>query len=336
MPIVSISINYASLAQLNTGTSTVLSIQPAVLKSFFSQGSSMYALSLKGATFRGTGTHAGSLSITGDLVVGTDKFVSRATLGRVGINTPNPSVALDIAYVTNTDMIYLNNTSTNRAAIISLNAGVRLYSNSNSNDIQIRDSSATTVVNMRPVTRRVGILRTPTTYPLEVNGTCTATSFEGDGANLTGLLPIGTIMDFAGTSGQIPSGWKLCDGTSASGFPSLVTLLQNAGYPYGGSGANPNVPDLRGRTTVAAGGSYAVGGSGGLEAVVVTSTQSALPSHSHNISWQRTPSDNRFRSSPYAFGSPGHVSGSNPAENASASHTNLQPFLVVNKIIRGA
>ncbi|NIV28780.1 MAG: hypothetical protein GWN58_04475, partial [Anaerolineae bacterium] len=43
-----------------------------------------------------------------------------------------------------------------------------------------------------------------------------------------------------------PSGWVLCDGTSYS-TASQPDLFAVVGYTYGGSGANFNVPDLRGR-----------------------------------------------------------------------------------------
>ena len=73
-----------------------------------------------------------------------------------------------------------------------------------------------------------------------VTGTCTATSFAGDGSALTGIqgIPSGVIMLWSGASNAIPSGFVLCDG-------------------------NNSTPDLRDRFVVGAGNSYNVGATGG-------------------------------------------------------------------------
>jgi microcystin-dependent protein len=76
-----------------------------------------------------------------------------------------------------------------------------------------------------------------------------------DGTNncqnlLNAVFPSGMVMDFAGASA--PSGFLLCDGTSylTASYPALFAAI---GYTYGGSGANFNVPDCKGRTTIGAG-----------------------------------------------------------------------------------
>jgi microcystin-dependent protein len=57
-------------------------------------------------------------------------------------------------------------------------------------------------------------------------------------------LPAGSMVDYAGTSA--PAGWLMCDGKSlpVSSYPDLFASI---GYSYGGSGANFNLPDFRGR-----------------------------------------------------------------------------------------
>lgn len=57
-------------------------------------------------------------------------------------------------------------------------------------------------------------------------------------------LPAGSMVDFAGTSA--PAGWLMCDGRSlpTASYPDLFAALS---YSYGGSGANFNLPDFRGR-----------------------------------------------------------------------------------------
>lgn len=57
-------------------------------------------------------------------------------------------------------------------------------------------------------------------------------------------LPAGSMVDYAGTSA--PAGWLMCDGRSlpTATYPDLFAAI---GYAYGGSGANFNLPDYRGR-----------------------------------------------------------------------------------------
>lgn len=71
------------------------------------------------------------------------------------------------------------------------------------------------------------------------------------------LIPAGAIMLWSGSTASVPSGWYLCDGTNGT-------------------------PDLRDRFVVGAGGSYAVGATGGADSVTLDSTQ--IPSHTHTFS----------------------------------------------------
>ena len=68
--------------------------------------------------------------------------------------------------------------------------------------------------------------------------------------NTTSTVPPGAMTDFGGSSA--PAGWLLCDGSSypTSTYPALFAAI---GYAWGGSGANFNVPDMRGRTSIGAG-----------------------------------------------------------------------------------
>jgi microcystin-dependent protein len=65
--------------------------------------------------------------------------------------------------------------------------------------------------------------------------------YEGTGEI---AVPAGVMMDFGGPTA--PSGWFMCDGRSltTAAYPNLFAALQ---YTYGGSGANFNLPDFRGR-----------------------------------------------------------------------------------------
>jgi microcystin-dependent protein len=59
--------------------------------------------------------------------------------------------------------------------------------------------------------------------------------------------PTGMISIHSGSAA--PTGWLLCDGTSY-GSASYTTLFNVIGYTFGGSGANFNVPNLKGKVVV--------------------------------------------------------------------------------------
>ena len=69
-------------------------------------------------------------------------------------------------------------------------------------------------------------------------------------------FPSGGIIIWSGASDAVPSGWALCDGANGT-------------------------PDLRGRFVVGAGGTYAVGASGG--EAVHTLTENEMPRHRHDL-----------------------------------------------------
>ena len=69
-------------------------------------------------------------------------------------------------------------------------------------------------------------------------------------------MPVGGIIIWSGASTAIPTGWKLCDGTSGT-------------------------PNLRDRFIVGAGSTYAVNATGGAATVTLTTAQ--LPSHTHGV-----------------------------------------------------
>ena len=106
----------------------------------------------------------------------------------------------------------------------------------------------------------------------------------------------GMIAAWAGTNGNIPAGWLLCDGSSVATatYPELFTAL---GYVYGGAGENFNLPNLvdvfvRGQSTQTA----ATGGAnnktlaiGEIPAHTHTATPSVTdPGHDHTVSGSNT------------------------------------------------
>lgn len=87
-----------------------------------------------------------------------------------------------------------------------------------------------------------------------VNGTAiTATAAQINGH----FVPSGGIIMWSGSVASIPAGWQLCNGTNGT-------------------------PNLQDRFIVGAGSAYAVGATGGVNAVTLTSAQ--IPAHTHTFS----------------------------------------------------
>lgn len=93
---------------------------------------------------------------------------------------------------------------------------------------------------------------------LQVTGTLTA----GDTSN-GGFVPVGGIILWSGTPGNIPSGWSLCDGTTTYRIGSTTYT----------------VPDLRNRFVMGASDSVAPRTTGGSDSI--TLTEGNLPPHNH-------------------------------------------------------
>lgn len=187
-----------------------------------------------------------------------------------------------------------------------------------------------------------------------------------------GGLPTGSLVDY--TSTTLPDGFIWADGatlTADTPHQALRNLYINDGFPHGQDGSgNPKVPDARGRVTagkddmggVAAGrlSVGALGAAGGVESVTLTSAQSGLPAHSHGASSSTDGAHTHaqdagtvnmntgaslMRGTQAEWGTGGTTGSagahshtitvnSNSAQDASQAHTNVQPTLVLNKIIK--
>lgn len=102
-------------------------------------------------------------------------------------------------------------------------------------------------------------------------------------------VPTGTILDFAGPNA--PPGYLVCNGQAVSRTTYAALFGAIGGYWGAGDGSTTfNVPDLRRRNTIHAGGTAAAGplttlGSlGGAETVALGATH--LPSHTHGVNDQ--------------------------------------------------
>jgi microcystin-dependent protein len=157
---------------------------------------------------------------------------------------------------------------------------------------------------------------------------------------------VGEIRMFAGNFA--PRGWAFCDGQllAVSQNDALFSLL---GTIYGGDGRTTfGLPDLRGRIPIHAGhgpglSERRLGAKGGAEKVTLTVNQ--LPSHGHPMHGSQdngtdpNPAGNALASStvlePYFNGPPTDNMASTAITNVggSRSHTNLMPFLCIHFII---
>jgi microcystin-dependent protein len=158
---------------------------------------------------------------------------------------------------------------------------------------------------------------------------------------------IGEIRMFAGNFA--PVNWHLCDGTllSISENQALYNLI---GTTYGGNGtSNFALPDLRGRSPVHQGTSFALGQLAGTETVTLITQQ--LPSHSHVMMSASTTSvqspanaypgvsAGQGLSEAYLYetaaGPTASLAGNSIGPNLGGNqpHDNMQPFLVISFII---
>jgi microcystin-dependent protein len=162
---------------------------------------------------------------------------------------------------------------------------------------------------------------------------------------------IGEIRLFAGNFA--PEGWAFCNGQlmAISQFETLFNLI---GTTYGGDGQNTfALPDLQCRVPVHVGQgnglpSYAIGQRGGVENVLLATSQ--IPAHTHKLSGATQGTSvsavNRLLSTdpggaiapyfkpPLSNGRPGTMNANAiSAFGGGTPHDNLQPFVVINYII---
>src|SRR5215469_15416691 len=153
---------------------------------------------------------------------------------------------------------------------------------------------------------------------------------------------VGEIRMFAGNFA--PAGWAFCNGALVP-IDQNPTLFQLIGTTYGGDGQNNfALPNLQSRVPVHVGPGFALGQSGGVETVTLTTSQ--IPAHSH------VPQSNSTQSAAagpgnnvWAIPNPSVTMYSNVAPSlamdpgavgsagGSQPHDNMIPFLVINFII---
>lgn len=195
------------------------------------------------------------------------------------------------------------------------------------------------------VKARLGISGDPEDVDLRTFASAIRTFLEQNQGGISIGVPIGTIIDFAGT--QPPPGYLLCNGGEypASEYPELASVLGNT---WGRATLTSFVvPNLNRRTTVGAGENYltptsgisvTVGSLGGAYTTQLERRQ--IPRHHHEFRIKlplvstvpslSSPDAGRFEWGSTDGGPDIGVYDSIIGE----PHTNLQPTAVVNKCIK--
>ena len=164
--------------------------------------------------------------------------------------------------------------------------------------------------------------------------TLTNKTIDGRSNTITNAIPAGVIEMFGGSSA--PTGYLLCDGSAVSRttYSKLFTAIGTT-YGAGDGSTTFNVPNLKGKVAVgldSADTSFdALGETGGEKTHTLSVAE--MPSHSHSL-------PNYYFTAEGAY----NVAGSNGTGTAGSAvtgsvggggaHNNLQPYIVLNYIIK--
>lgn len=170
-----------------------------------------------------------------------------------------------------------------------------------------------------------------------------ATQGGGGGGNGDSTA-VGAIQLWASTTP--PQDYMLCQGQAVARatYPDLFSAIGTT-YGSGDGSTTFNLPNLKGRVAVGQDVAQAefdvLGETGGAKTVTLTALQSGLRSHNHAL---RVSSDEvsgyglgtsaSFTNRPLVTGTGSASSGTSGPNDALEAHNNLQPYLVLNYIIR--
>lgn len=209
------------------------------------------------------------------------------------------------------------------------------------------------IVIIRPTTEWSDNLAETLEVTLEDNGQFKAAApINSPQGTLANVTPVGSVLDFAGTSA--PTGWLLCYGQAldATATPAYQALFNVIGNTFGGTNnTNFVVPDLRGRVVAGQddmGGTSAnrlTGASGSVDgdtfgaaggAETHTLTEAQIPSHTHKQNMSSGANDG-ITTIPQSNGqsaAPVDSSYNTDATGGGTAHNNVQPTIILNKIIK--
>lgn len=170
-----------------------------------------------------------------------------------------------------------------------------------------------------------------------------AEAWEHGGGGAGETLKIGTILPYTGSDSELPTGYMLCDGSelSRTDYSDLFAVIGTS-FGDGNGSSTFNLPNLKGKVLTGLDSNdtdfASMGTTGGEK--THTLTISEMPSHSHNAVWQRNSGDvglGEYGGNVAVQGtpaSPGMTQGVTTTTGGGQSHNILQPYVVVNYIIK--
>jgi len=262
--------------------------------------------------------------------------------------------------------------ATSTASVFYTSSTTLFTFNQDTNNRALMDQGATTIraagVSTNGVTLKApaGLAASyEVTLPTAVPSATAAVTMTSAGVLSTvvgGWVPTGVMLDFGGSAA--PTGYLLCDGSAVS-RSTYAALFAVIGTTFGAGDGSTTfaVPDFRRRVAVGSGGTSigslanTTGSTGGSEEVTLTAAQSGLPSHTHTASqaahthlatvggngadnqastraWSVNGSGSYFNSQQMTNATPAITVDAVSSAAAASAHNNLQPSLVVTKIIK--
>lgn len=162
---------------------------------------------------------------------------------------------------------------------------------------------------------------------------------NGNADIMSTLVPIGSIISYAGSTA--PTNWLICDGSAISRttYSDLYNLIGTA-FGQGDGSTTFNLPDLRGKVAVGKDEDDTdfdgIGNVGGEKAHTLTVPELARHKHLTVGNFGGTAGDKHLPQFVYkeADWNDGDVNENAQYTGENQAHNNLQPYIVLNKIIK--